>query len=362
MTGFDRQAAFSGTQDVKPELRFEAGPLCAYLSDHLSDKADEFNSDDLTIRQFKGGQSNPTYLVTTSKQSYVLRRKPPGDLLPSAHAVEREYRVMTALGEAGFPVPETVLLCEDTEVLGSAFYLMDYVTGRVIWQPHIPDADSESRQAVFTAMNRSLADLHSFDPDKIGLGDFGRPQNYVARQIKRWSTQYKASETASIPAMDWLIDWLPTALPPDQPGRIVHGDYRLDNLILHETQPKIRAVLDWELSTLGDPIADFSYHLMQWYLPQSPDGQGVGSLLRQDLSDLGIPDADLYCALYEEAIGLAVRPYLTVYLAYNMFRLAAIFQGIEGRVRDGTASNSNAASVAAMVVPIAETARRLVDR
>ncbi|WP_350333494.1 phosphotransferase family protein [Coralliovum pocilloporae] len=365
MTEFDRQEAFSGTQDSPPALQLDHTGLCSYLADQLPEFSSVFRPDTLTIRQFKGGQSNPTYLLAHSEKSFVLRRKPPGPLLPSAHAVEREFRIIKALGSIGYPVPEAFHLCEDDTIIGSAFYLMEKVDGRIIWQPHIPGASVEERQAIFGAMIDGLARLHTIDPDRVGLGDFGKPRNYVARQIKRWSSQYTASETVSLPDMDWLIDWLPSAFPSDQasgqPGRIVHGDYRLDNLILHPVRSEIRAVLDWELSTLGDPIADFTYHLMQWYLPPSGNGQGVGSLLRDDLAALGIPDAERYCATYEEKTGFAVRGRLTVYLAYNMFRLAAIFQGIAGRVRDGTASSSNATAVASMVGPIAKAARKLVD-
>ena len=351
MIELDRQAAFTGTKQVVEALKFDSETLEAYLARTVAGFAGP-----LTVRQFKGGQSNPTYLLETPTRAYVLRRKPPGKLLPSAHAVDREYRIIAALHAQGFPVAAPVTFCADEAIVGTPFYVMSFVAGRVFWDPHMPAAARSERAAVYDAMNATLARLHSFDPAAIGLGDFGRGENYVARQIDRWSKQYRASETERIDAMERLIAWLPSHVPPAGPVRIVHGDYRLDNVIIAPNTPEVVAVLDWELSTLGDPLADFSYHLMQWVMP--PSDAGVGSLLGHDLAALGIPSLDDYVARYVDRTGLDPRPHLRVYLAYNFFRLAAIFQGIVGRVRDGTATSEYAPAKALMVAPMAETAWR----
>ena len=279
--------------------------LQAYLQSRLPDLRGP-----LAVRQFKGGQSNPTYLIETPGGRYVLRRKPPGKLLPSAHAVDREFRVIGALHAQGFPVAAPVIYCDDPDVAGTPFYLMDHVEGRVIWEPHMPDAGRSERAAVYDAMNATLARLHSFDPAALGLADFGRGDNYVARQVERWSKQYRASETDTIEEMERLIAWLPSHLPPAAPVRIVHGDYRLDNIILSAAEPKVLAVLDWELSTLGDPLADLAYHLMQWDMPPSETGAGVGTLLGHDLAGLGIPARSDYVNAYVARTGLDPRPHL----------------------------------------------------
>ncbi len=353
MSKIDRQVAFTGTKDVAEALQFDVPRLEAYLRDHAPGFAGP-----LTVRQFKGGQSNPTYMLETPGRSYVLRRKPPGKLLPSAHAVDREFRVIRALHAQGFPVAEPVHFCADESVAGTAFYVMGFVAGRVFWNPEMPGSNPDERTAVYDAMNATLSRLHSFDPAAIGLADFGRGENYVARQVERWSKQYRASQTQEIDAMERLIEWLPANLPPPQPSRLVHGDYRLDNMILHATEPKVLAVLDWELSTLGDPLADFTYHLMQWHMPPEDTGAGTGSLVGFDLDALGIPTLAEYVNDYVMRTGLDPRPCLAVYLAYNFFRIAAILQGIAGRVRDGTATNEHAAAKAQMVRPLAETAWR----
>jgi len=342
----DRQNAFSGTREVAERLRFDAGRLEAYLRDHIAGFAGP-----VAVSQFKGGQSNPTYLVETARQRYVLRRKPPGKLLPSAHAVDREYRVIGALYAQGFPVAEPVLYCANESVIGTAFFVMAYVEGRVFWEPHMPGSDVTERASVYDAMNATLARLHSFDPAQIGLRDYGRGENYVARQVERWSKQYRASATEPVEDMERLIAWLPAHLPPAQPPRLVHGDYRLDNIIVAPDAPKISAVLDWELSTLGDPLADFSYHLMAWHMPHSQ--AGTGSLVGFDLAALGIPSLAAYVEAYLARTGLDPRPHLPVYFAYNFFRLAAIMQGIAGRVRDGTATSAYAAAKAELVRPLA---------
>lgn len=349
MDSIDRQTAFSGTREVAERLRFDVARLEAYLAQQVAGFAGP-----LTVSQFKGGQSNPTYLLATPQRRYVLRRKPPGKLLPSAHAVDREFRVISALHAQEFPVPAPVLYCADENVVGTAFFVMAHVEGRVFWEPQMPESNPAERAKVYDAMNAALARLHSFEPAAIGLGDYGRGENYVARQVERWSKQYRASETQTIPEMEQLIAWLPAHLPLAQPPRLVHGDYRLDNMILAPDEPAIAAVLDWELSTLGDPLADFSYHLMQWHMP--PADAGTGSLIGFDLAALGIPALDAYVGAYVKRTGLDPRPYLPIYFAYNFFRLAAILQGIAGRVRDGTATSAFAAAKAALVQPLAAKA------
>jgi aminoglycoside phosphotransferase (APT) family kinase protein len=353
MQKIERQIAFTGTKEVAESLRFDPAGLEAYLAQNVP----EF-SGPLAVRQFKGGQSNPTYLLETPARRYVLRRKPPGKLLPSAHAVDREFRVIGALHAQGFPVAEPVIYCADEGVAGTSFYVMGFVDGRVFWNPEMPDSNPAERTAVYDAMNATIARLHSFDPAKIGLADFGRGENYVARQVERWSRQYRASETQEIEEMERLIEWLPAHLPPAGSVRLVHGDYRLDNMILDKSAPEVLAVLDWELSTLGDPLADFTYHLMQWHMPPEDTGAGTGSLVGFDIAALGIPSLSAYVDSYVARTGLDPRPHLAVYLAYNFFRIAAILQGIAGRVRDGTATSEHAAAKAQMVRPLAQTAWR----
>jgi aminoglycoside phosphotransferase (APT) family kinase protein len=347
----DRQRAFTGTRAPSPALAIDPVGLACYLEDHI----DGFHGP-VAVRQFNGGQSNPTYRLESPSGVHVLRRKPPGKLLPSAHAIEREFRVMRTLAATGFPVPRVRCLCEDPAVVGTAFYVMDHVAGRIVWEPAMPGSDPAERGAVYNAMTRALADLHAFDPAAIGLADFGRGESYVARQIGRWSDQYHASRTAKIAEMDRLIDWLPARIPKQQRVSVVHGDFRLDNIILAAGEPAIRAVIDWELATLGDPVADFTNYLMQWRMPPSATGAGTGSLVGLDLDQHGIPGLDAVIAAYEDRTGLSVRPALDFYLAYNLFRIAAILQGIVGRVRDGTAANPNAPAMAAQVRPIAKAA------
>jgi len=348
MAVIDRQSAFSGTKEVAEPLRFDAARLEPYLTSSVPGVRGP-----LVVRQFKGGQSNPTYLIETPSQRFVLRRKPPGKLLPSAHAVDREFRVISALYRHGFPVPEPVVYCADPSIVGTTFFVMGFVEGRIFWEPHLPSARPTERAAIYDAANATIARLHSFDPAAVGLADYGRGESYVGRQVERWSKQYRASETQPIEEMERLIAWLPEHLPPQQPARVVHGDYRLDNMIVAPDEPRIAAVLDWELSTLGDPLADFSYHLMQWHMP--PSDAGTGSLLGLDLAALGIPSLTAYVDAYVARTGLDPRPHLPVYFAYNFFRLAAIMQGIAGRVRDGTATSAFAAAKAELVRPLAAT-------
>src|SRR3954454_11094008 len=316
MNTIDRQAAYTGTKDVAAALRFDA----ARLEQYLTANARGFKGP-LTVKQFKGGQSNPTYMLETPARKYVLRRKPPGKLLPSAHAVDREFKAISALHAQGFPVAEPVIYCADESITGTAFYVMGFVEGRVIWEPDMPGSNPGERAAIYDAMNATLAKLHSFEPAAIGLADYGKGENYVARQVDRWSKQYRASETEKIDEMERIMEWLPSHLPPPSPVRLVHGDYRLDNMILHESEPRVLAVLDWELSTLGDPLADFTYHLMQWHMTSSDAGAGTGSLLGHDLEKLGIPAFSHYVDAYVRRTGLVPRPYLVVYSAYNFFRL-----------------------------------------
>lgn len=354
MEQFDRQAAFTGTDEVAPRLAFDAARLEAYLADRLPGFAGP-----LSVRQFRGGQSNPTYLLTTPTRKYVLRRKPPGKLLPSAHAVDREFKVLSALHPQQFPVPQPLLLCEDESITGTVFYVMAHVDGRVFWDLTMPGSSSAERAAVYDSMNATLAKLHSFEPTAIGLSDYGKGEDYVARQVARWSKQYVASETEKIEEMDRLMAWLPENLPPQRAVRIVHGDYRLDNMILAADRPDVIAVIDWELSTLGDPLADFTYHLMAWEMPTKG---GFGSLKTLDLKAAGIPARDEYVAVYAKRTGFDPGPHVDVYLAYNFFRVAAIVQGIVGRVRDGTAANRYAASRAEAVRPLAEAAMQFARR
>ena len=248
----------------------------------------------MSVKEFKGGQSNPTYQLITPNKKYVLRRKPPGKLLPSAHAVDREYKVITALNSVNYAVPETFCLCEDETIIGTIFYVMEMVEGRIIWDPTLPNSSQEIRREIFIAKNKTLAELHNVDYEKIGLENFGKPGNYFARQISRWTKQYLASETQEIKSMQSLIEWLPNNIPGKDETSIVHGDYRIDNMVLHQEQSKVLAVLDWELSTLGHPLGDFTYHLMQWFMPDVANGAGTQSLSNANLKELGIPSADEY--------------------------------------------------------------------
>jgi aminoglycoside phosphotransferase (APT) family kinase protein len=353
MTASNRQATYSGSKEVTPALRFDTGRLDAYLRDRIPGYAGP-----LQVHQFRGGQSNPTYKLETPARAFVLRRKPPGKLLPSAHAVDREFRVISALHRQGFPVAAPLVACDDAAVVGTPFYVMSFVEGRVFWNPEMESSNPAERAAVYDAMNTTLSRLHNFDPAAIGLGDFGRGENYVGRQVERWSKQYRASQTQTIDEMERLIEWLPAHVPPAGSPRLVHGDYRLDNVILHPGEPRVLAVLDWELSTIGDPLADFTYHLMQWHMPPDDAGAGTGSLVGFDLAALGIPSLADYVEMYRARTGLDPRPYLAAYLAYNFFRIAAILQGIAGRVRDGTATSDHASAKAQMVRPLAEVGWR----
>jgi len=344
---------FSGTMPVPERHRFDITSLERYLRDHV-----EGFSGKLEAEQFKGGQSNPTFMLRAGQRRYVLRRKPPGKLLPSAHAVYREYRVITALHGSGFPVAKTYCLCEDDAIIGTAFYVMDYVAGRVLWEPSLPDVRKDQRGAYFDELNRVIASLHSLDYAAVGLADYGKPGNYIERQINRWIKQYRASETERIEAMENLIAWLPDNIPQGDETTIVHGDYRMDNVMFHPTEPRILAVLDWELSTLGHPLADFSYHCMSWRLTP---GQFRG-MMGIDFKALGIPTEREYVAAYCRRTGRDHIPHWDFYMAYNMFRLAGILQGIMGRVKDGTAASAHALEQGKRARPMAEAGWQQVEK
>ena len=331
------------------------------LERYLAATLDGFRAP-LAVERLAGGQSNPTYrLVGGNGTRYVLRKKPAGQLLPSAHAVEREYRVTAALQGSGVPVPPALHLCEDASVIGTPFYVMAFIEGRVFWDPTLPDLTRTERAALYDDLNRVVARLHRTDPAAVGLADFGKTGDYLARQIARWSRQYRASDTTPQPAMERLIEWLPAQVPATAASSVVHGDLRMDNMIVHPTEPRIVAVLDWELSTLGDPLADLSYHLLPWHL-RSEEFRGMA---QADLGALGIPGADEYLARYFERSGRPAPPpeVWEVYLIFNLFRLAAILQGIAKRLEEGTAANATARETGAKAGPIAELAwRRAQER
>lgn len=347
MDQIDAQATMTGTMEVPEQDRLDEAKLTAWFEANVEGFSGPF-----TMSKFKGGQSNPTYKVTTPGAAYVLRRKPFGTLLPSAHAVDREYRVQAALFDQGFPVSRQFGLCEDDSVIGSMFYVMGFTDGASYWDGTLPGKTPDERTAIYNAMVDTLAHLHSFDPAEIGLESYGKPGNYCARQISRWTKQYRLSETETIPEMDQLIEWLEKTVPEQRGFGIAHGDYRIDNMIFDSDEPRVLAVLDWELSTLGDPIADLSYFLMSWVQP----AEGRNGLLGVDLKALGIPTMEEAMARYIEKAGLDHTPDLDWYLAYNQFRIAAILQGIKKRVIDGTASSAQAEQMAQRVIPLAQAA------
>ena len=348
---------FVGTRAVSAQHAVDVDALTAWLDAHL----DGFKGP-LTLEMFKGGQSNPTYKLVTPTQSYVMRAKPGpvAKLLPSAHAIEREYKVMSGLAGTDVPVPRMFCLCEDESVIGRAFYVMEFMSGRVLWDQSLPGMDNAERSAIYDELNRVIAALHTVDVRKQGLEDYGRPGNYFERQIGRWSKQYVASETQPIPEMDRLMEWLPAHMPASaRDGRltsVVHGDYRLDNVMFHPTQPRAIAVLDWELSTLGHPLADFAYNCMSWHIAPG-SFRGLGGV---DVQSLGIPTESEYIRRYCERTGIstpeALAPDWNFYLAYNLFRIAAILQGIAKRVEAGTASSEQAQVSGRGARPMAEMA------
>jgi aminoglycoside phosphotransferase (APT) family kinase protein len=338
-----------GTKPVSERQKFDIDALAAYMQAHV----EGYPGGVLSAEQFKGGQSNPTFKLTAGGQHYVLRTKPgpAAKLLPSAHAIDREFRVMDALNKAGFPAARQYALCNDESVIGRAFYIMEFVEGRVLWDQALPGMSPAERGAIYDELNRVISLLHSIDYAAIGLADYGKPGNYFARQIERWTRQYQASITEPIAAMDQLIDWLPKHIPPGDDTAIVHGDFRLDNMIFHPTEPRILAVLDWELSTLGHPAADFSYHCMSWHIPPG-QFRGIAGL---DLAALGIPSQQAYIDRYCERTGKSIDVKdFNFYLAFNMFRLASIMQGIMKRYVDGTAASAQALENGKAAKPMAE--------
>lgn len=344
-----------GTTAVREGFAFDEAALGAWMADNV----DGFDGP-ITVEQFKGGQSNPTYKLITPNARYVLRRKPPGELLKGAHAIDREAKVLTALHAAGFPVAKVHGLCIDDTVIGTWFYVMEMVEGRIFWDATVPDVPNAERAAIFDAMNATIAQLHSFDPETIGLGDYGRPGNYFARQVGRWSKQYREDEAAGRDAnMDRLIDWLEANMPPDDgQASVIHGDFRIDNMIFHPSEPRVLAVLDWELSTLGHPGADFAYHAMMYRMPPHI----VAGLGDADIAALGIPSEEDYLAAYCQRRGLPGMPDYGYYMAFNFFRLAAIFHGIKGRVIRGTAASAQAKERAEMVPELMALAWEQAER
>ncbi|GAC1583267.1 MAG: phosphotransferase [Sphingomicrobium sp.] len=342
-------AANSGTGPVRTAHRFDEAALDRWMADHVTGYAGP-----LSVAQFKGGQSNPTYQLTTPGKTYVLRRKPPGELLKSAHAIEREAEVLAALARADFPVARLHGLCTDDSVIGSWFYIMDMVAGRIFWDATLPDVPRSERPRYYDAMNGAIAHLHRLVHGAIGLADFGRAGGYCARQITRWSRQYHEDVDAGrAPDMDWLVDWLPRHIPDDDRVCLTHGDFRIDNIIFHPTEPRILAVLDWELSTLGHPHADFAYHAMMFHVPPHI----VAGLGGADLGALNLPSEAAYLADYCRRMGLTAMPEYRFYLAFNLFRLAAILHGIKGRALRGTASSPQAEERAKVWSEVARLAR-----
>ncbi len=343
----------TGTKEVEERHRFDPTRLEALLQREI----DEFEGG-LELRQFRGGQSNPTYELTDGTHRWVLRRKPPGVLLPSAHAVDREFRVISALHGAGFLVPRARLLCEDESVIGTMFFVMDHVEGRVLWDPALADFSREDRAALYDSIIDTLAQLHAIDYEAIGLGDYGRPGNYFARQASRWTKQYRASETGTVPEMEKLIEWLPANIPDDPSSSIVHGDYGLNNLLVHPTEPRLVAVLDWELSTIGHPLGDLTYQLSQ----RRMETNALFGLDDATLNERGIPTEAEFVTAYCERTGRDGIDNLDFYLAFHLFRSASIMQGIAGRVKQGTAAGERAESVGQLVQPLAARGLELASR
>jgi aminoglycoside phosphotransferase (APT) family kinase protein len=338
--------SFADVTDIRSGHEFDAGRLAHYLVTHL-----EGFAGGLTIRQFRGGQSNPTFFLESGSKRYVLRKKPPGQLLPSAHMIEREYRVMHALRDSGLPIINARLLCEDPSIIGTAFYVMDFVEGRIFRDPALPDMSPAERRAIYADMAAVMGKLHAIDWRAVGLDGFGRPTGYLGRQIALWTRQYEAAKTHPIPAMDELIAWLPAHIPADERTTIAHGDFRLENLMYHPTEPRVVGVLDWELATLGHPFADVAYNCMIWHL--DPSTPNLGGLAGRDLAALGIPSEAEYVAGYAvNAVIPGIDDY-SFFLAFAFFRFAAIAQGVYARARAGNASAPNALEVGLLATPLA---------
>ena len=339
----DRQKEFTGTRPVREGFELDADALQVYMERNI-----QGFQGPIRIEQFKGGQSNPTYLIHSADKRYVLRRKPPGKLLKSAHAVDREYRVITALHKAGIPVAKSHVLCTDESVIGSWFYIMDYVEGRIFWT--YPNMPREERKDLFLAMNSTIAKLHTVDYKSVGLEDYGKTGNFFERQLSRWTKQYRNSVDEKSAAMEDLISWLEKNKPENDPVSVVHGDYRVDNLVFHPTKPEVIAVLDWELSTLGNPLADFAYHCMPWYVPGTEDR----GLQGRDPIEFNYPLIEEYTAHYFEQTGTPPVDNWNYYMAFSFFRSSGITFGIKGRVRDGTAVSEQAKLSASLAEPLAE--------
>ena len=345
----DNTVIFSGTKEVAENLKFDEKRLQEWFGDNVP-SAGKIEK----IAQFKGGQSNPTYKITSEGQEFVLRRKPPGILLPSAHAVDREYKVITALQNTEVPVPKTYGLCEDEDVIGTSFFVMDFLDGSIYWDLLLADKSPKERTEIYASKNKVIAELHKVNYENVGLSNYGKPGNYIARQVSRWTKQYLASETENIPAMNNLIDWLPPNIPDEDETSIVHGDYRLDNMVF-DASNNVMGVLDWELSTLGHPIADFNYHCISWRnIPQLAD--------HKFCSENGIPTEEEYRNMYSKHTGKKLDEHWEFYTIFNIFKLAGILQGIMGRVRDGTAASKHAEERGNQVAPLAEAAWDLVEK
>ncbi len=348
-------ANFVGTEPLPSGTSIDSARLQGFLRENI-----DGCEGSLSIERFRGGQSNPTMLLSfDGVRKLVLRKKPDGHLLPSAHAVDREFRVISALRDTDVPVAGAHVLCEDASIAGATFYVMDYVEGRSFWEPWLPGLCGTERRAIYSEMNRVIAALHQVAYGEIGLGDFGRPNDYVTRQVARWTKQYRASETEKIPAMDSLIEWLPQNVPAQSRASLIHGDYRIDNMIFHPVEPRILAVVDWELSTIGDPMADFAYHMLTWHFPRTPY-RGLNGI---DLGALDIPDERSYRDAYLKATGqesVSDRDWYT-YFAYCLFRVAGIRQGIMKRVQEGTASSPHAKAAGALARPVAEMGWRYAE-
>ena len=345
----DNTLIFSGTKEVAENLKFDELKLQEWFGDNIpsAGKIDK-------VVQFKGGQSNPTYKISSTNQVFVLRRKPPGILLPSAHAVDREYKVITALQNTEVPVPKTYGLCEDADIIGTPFFVMDFLDGNVYWDLLLSEKSPQERMEIYANKNKVIAELHNVDYESVGLSDYGKPGNYIARQVSRWTKQYLASETENIPAMNNLIDWLPPNIPDEDETSIVHGDYRLDNMVFCSNN-NVMGVLDWELSTLGHPIADFNYHCISWKnIPQLAD--------QKFCNENGIPTEEEYRNMYSRCTGKKLDENWEFYTIFNIFKLAGILQGIMGRVRDGTAASKHAEERGNQVAPLAEAAWDLVEK
>lgn len=341
--------------DVLPAHRFDEAKLAAYLKGRIPGV-----ENGIKIKQFQGGQSNPTFLLDIGESRYVLRKKPPGKLLPSAHMVEREYQVISALGKTDVPVPTAHLLCEDPEVIGTAFYIMDYVDGRVFAQPLLEEASKSERMPIYQSMIQTLAQLHGADWKAIGLESYGKPEGYVKRQIKRWSGQFEASRTDDMPAMDALMKWLPDNAPTDDQATIAHGDFRIGNLMVHPTEPKVISILDWELATLGHPLSDLAYCCLPYHMPLNVDG--AKGLAGADLKAHGLPEEQQLLDWYCQATGRSNIPDWNFFLAFSLFRLAAIVQGVYHRALQGNASNADALEVGKRASLLAERGWDIAQR